>query len=82
MYDIAEPSGMRLHLTDYHLEMARLLIAERESPPRFSLEKIEPEGISLHEHVAKAAKLIEETGYKRRLPELQECNISYRPSVL
>lgn len=72
VYDIAEPSGMRLHLTDYHLEMARLLIAERESPPRFSLEKIEPEGISLHEHVAKAAKLIEETGYKRRLPELQE----------
>ena len=34
VYDIAEPSGMRLHLTDYHLEMARLLIAERENPPR------------------------------------------------
>lgn len=72
VYDIAEPSGMRLHLTDYHLEMARLLIAERENPSRFPLEKGEPEGISLQEHVAKAAKLIEETGYKRRLPELQE----------
>ncbi|WP_146162007.1 hypothetical protein [Nitrosomonas oligotropha] len=72
VYDIAEPSGMRLHLTDYHLEMARLLIAERENSPRFPLEKGEPEGISLHEHIAKAAKLIEETGYKRRLPELQE----------
>lgn len=72
VYDIAEPSGMRLHLTDYHLEMARLLIAERENPPRFSIEKGEPEGISLQEHVAKAEKLIEETGYKRRLPELQE----------
>lgn len=72
VYDIAEPSGMRLHLTDYHLEMARLLIAERENPPQFPLEKGEPEGISLQEHVAKAAKLIEETGYKRRLPELQE----------
>ncbi|MDV6345998.1 hypothetical protein R2083_00510 [Nitrosomonas sp. Is35] len=72
MYDIAEPSGMRLHLTDYHLEMARLLIAERESPPRVPLEKGEPEGISLQQHVAEAARLIEETGYKRRLPELQE----------
>lgn len=67
VYDIAEPSGMRLHLTDYHLEMARLLIAERENSLRG-----EPEGISLQDHVAKAAKLIEETGYKRRLPELQE----------
>jgi hypothetical protein len=67
VYDIAEPSGMRLHLTDYHLEMARLLIAERESSLRG-----EPEGISLQDHVAKADKLIEETGYKRRLPVLQE----------
>lgn len=70
--EIAEPSGMRLHLTDYNLEMARLLIAERENPPRFPLKKGEPEGISLQQHVAEAAKLIEETGYKRRLPELQE----------
>ncbi|MEZ5536538.1 MAG: SEFIR domain-containing protein [Thiolinea sp.] len=31
VFDIAEPSGMRLHLTDYHLEMARVLLAE-ESP--------------------------------------------------
>ncbi|WP_350112764.1 hypothetical protein [Nitrosomonas sp.] len=36
------------------------------------MEKIEPEGILLYEHITKAAKLIEETGYKRRLPELQE----------
>ena len=53
-------------------DMARLLIAERENPPRFPLEKGEPEGISLQEHIAKAAKLIEETDYNRRLPELQE----------
>jgi tetratricopeptide (TPR) repeat protein len=26
VFDIAEPSGMRLHLTDWHLEMARLLL--------------------------------------------------------
>ncbi len=34
VFDIAEPSGMRLHLTDYHLEMARLLLAEEENPPQ------------------------------------------------
>ncbi|WP_287601991.1 tetratricopeptide repeat protein [Thiothrix sp.] len=28
VFDIADGSGMRLHLTDYHLEMARLLVAE------------------------------------------------------
>lgn len=79
---------MRLHLTDYHLEMARLLIAEKENPPQppfFKggsqgsdvvaiphLEKGGPGRISVQEHVAQAAKLIEETGYKRRLSELQE----------
>ena len=90
MYDIAEPSGMRLHLTDYHLEMARLLIAEKGNPPRSPFSKggdqggdgdavsdVPPlekggRGISLQEHIAQAAKLIEETGYKRRLPVLQE----------
>lgn len=88
VYDIAEPSGMRLHLTDYHLEMARLLIAEKENPPQSPffkggssggdvvaippLEKGGLGGISVQEHVVQAAKLIEETGYKRRLPELQE----------
>ncbi len=72
VFDIAEPSGMRLHLTDYHLEMARLLIAEQENPSPTPVEKSDSAELSLHEHVAKAAKLIEETGYKRRLPELQE----------
>jgi len=69
-HDIAEPSGMRLHLTDYHLEMARLLITEQENPPQSPVEKGES-ALSLQEHIAKAAKLIEETGYKRRLPELE-----------
>ncbi|MDD5392523.1 MAG: hypothetical protein PHE17_05850 [Thiothrix sp.] len=32
VFDIAEPSGMQLHLTDYHLEMARLLVAETLTP--------------------------------------------------
>jgi tetratricopeptide (TPR) repeat protein len=37
VFDIAEPSGMRLHLTDYHLEMARLLLTEKETPPNLPL---------------------------------------------
>ncbi|MBS0299609.1 MAG: TIR domain-containing protein [Proteobacteria bacterium] len=69
VYDIAEPSGMRLHLTDYHLEMARLLLAEREDPASTSSGS---GALTIQDHVAEAAKLIEKTGYKRRLPELQE----------
>ncbi|MDP2224633.1 hypothetical protein [Nitrosomonas sp.] len=98
VYEIAEPSGMRLHLTDYHLEMVRLLIAEKGNPPQspFSkggsqgsdvvvispLEKGGPGGISVQEHVAQAAKLIEETGYKRRLPELLELQQRIREQPL
>lgn len=61
IFDIAEPTGMRLHLTDYHLEMARLLIAEGE----FSSSSIKG-------HLSYAAKLISETGYHRRDTELAE----------
>lgn len=51
---------MLLHLTDYHLESARLALAEghNESAARG--------------HIDAAAKLIEAIGYKRRLPELEE----------
>ncbi len=72
VYDISEPSGMRLHLTDYHLEMARLLIVEQENLSQSPVEQGESAALSVQEHVAQAAKLIEETGYKRRLPELVE----------
>lgn len=72
VFDIAQSSGMRLYLTDYHLEMARLLMAEWENSSRFSGERNEAKGLSLQEHVIEAEKLIEETGYKRRLPELKE----------
>jgi tetratricopeptide (TPR) repeat protein len=37
VFEIAKSSGMRLHLTDYHLEMARLLLAEEETPPNLPL---------------------------------------------
>lgn len=63
--DIAEPSGMRLHLTDYHLEMARLRLAQER------LQDARP-------HVAEAARLIEETGYHRRDKELEELSCKRR----
>ena len=60
-YDIAQRGGMRLHLSDYHLESARLTLTINQ--PLFEL--------TAAEHIAKAKKLIEDTGYKRRLPEVE-----------
>jgi tetratricopeptide (TPR) repeat protein len=57
--EIAERCGMRLFLTDYHLESCRLLLAENDLP-------------SAREHLEKASKLVEETGYHRRDREVQE----------
>lgn len=59
VFDIADHSGMRLHLTDYHLEMSRLLLAE---------EKTE----NLQYHIDEAKRLINETGYHRRDAELTD----------
>ncbi len=59
-HDIAQRGGMRLHLTDYYLECARLALSVDQ--PLFEL--------TAAEHVAKAKQLIEDTGYKRRLPEV------------
>jgi len=54
VFTIATRSGMRLHLTDYHLAMARR------------------DPVANREHIEKAAKLIEETGYHRRDAEVAE----------
>ena len=85
VFDIAEPSGMRLYLTDYHLEMARVLLAEEETPLIFPLSDEEQEAksgqvpsltregggwVTIKKHIEKAAKLIAETGYHRRDSEL------------
>ena len=59
-HDIARRGGMRLFLCDYHLESARLALTVNKSVHE----------LSANEHVAMARQLIEETGYKRRLPEL------------
>jgi len=56
--ELAESGPMRLHLCDYHLESARLALAENR-----------PDDARAHRR--EAAQLIEATGYKRRLPELQ-----------
>jgi tetratricopeptide (TPR) repeat protein len=56
--EIAVWGEMKLHLTDYHLEAARLCGAEgKEEEARGHLER--------------AKALIEETGYRRRLPEIK-----------
>ncbi|WYD79586.1 MAG: hypothetical protein V8K32_09735 [Candidatus Electrothrix gigas] len=58
--EIAQRGGMRLHLIDFHLEAARLsLTAGQDILNRTATE-----------HLAAAKKGIEETGYKRRLPEV------------
>ncbi|MEE9424337.1 MAG: hypothetical protein V3V18_05090, partial [Methylococcales bacterium] len=80
-HDIAQRSGMRLHLTDYHLESARLLltrlIVEVDSHSLKDLSSTELElKTQIIKHMEQASDLIEETGYKRRTPELlylQDC---------
>ena len=87
VFDIADGSGMRLHLTDYHLEMARLLVAEALTPtplpeveglndPSSSPSTAERErglgGEGITYHITEAERLINETGYHRRDKELAE----------
>jgi len=62
--DIAEAAGMRLFLCDYHLESARLALAEHTQPTQ--LKDL------ANSHVQQAAELIQETGYHRRDKELQD----------
>ena len=56
---IARRGEMRLHLTDFHLESARLALAESDST-------------AVREHLDKARQLVSETGYHRRDPDLDQ----------
>jgi tetratricopeptide (TPR) repeat protein len=56
---LATRCGMRLHLTDYHLEQARLYVAQSQT------DRARP-------HVGEARKLIADTSYHRRDAELAE----------
>ena len=77
VFDIADGSGMRLHLTDYHLEMARLLVAEeKEGVCNTPLQGTADVGAycirPLQYHITEAERLIAATGYHRRDKELLE----------
>lgn len=61
--DIAEPANMRLHLCDYHLEAARLALAEGDAD-------------AAADHCDQAEQLIKDTGYLRRQPELQALRLA------
>ncbi len=65
---LATRCGMRLFLTDYHLEQARLLLAQQN--PADALP-----------HYEAAKKLVEETGYHRRDPELADLNAQINPQL-
>jgi len=56
---LASRPGMHLHLADYHLEQARLLIAEQKST-------------EAHSHYQAAKQLVELTGYGRRFADLTQ----------
>lgn len=61
---IAQRGGMRLFLTDYHLGSALLALAEAEHATEFQQRKV------ARDHLEQARKLVEETGYHRRDPEV------------
>ena len=81
--EIAEYGQMRLYLTDYHLEACRNIKAQFAISKTKKEFTIIEEGIEknvskekmkklFNEHIAKAGKLIEKTGYHRRDKELTE----------
>jgi hypothetical protein len=81
--EIAEYGQMKLHLTDYRLEAARVIRAQLKAGGKKKKFAIIEDGMEktldknemekrFKEHVAAAGKLIEETGYHRRDAELEE----------
>ena len=87
--EIAEYGQMRLHLTDYHLEVCRLIreqLSAFSDQPSAKNYKIVEDGEELsltkeqmqakfHEHFKEAERLVKETGYHRRDGELEELRI-------
>jgi hypothetical protein len=97
-HEISRQGAMRLYLTDYHLESARLTLAQLSlaGAPKHAIRRIwqrifgartastngasravfQPDGVQTirsqaERHYEAARQLIEDTGYKRRLPELE-----------
>lgn len=69
--NIAKPSDMRLYLTDYHLGMSRLLLAELA---QLNITPATPVKIlnGICEHVDNASQLMQATSYRRRQAELNQ----------
>ena len=71
IYNIAQRNGMSLVLTDYHLESARLKLTValryHNSPTTGEKEIIQ----TAIQHISTAKQLIDDTGYKRRSPEVE-----------
>ena len=63
--EIADRSQMQLHLCDYHLAMAKLLQTRTDQ----ALDQNQP---AITHHLQTAKKIIHQTHYHRRLPELQQ----------
>lgn len=63
IYHIAEPSNMFLHMTDYHLESARLGLEMKKDKQSIQL------------HIDGAETLINDTGYHQRDNELAELKV-------
>ena len=63
--EIADRSQMQLHLCDYHLATAKLLRTRTDQ----ALDQNQP---AITHHLQTAKKIIDQTHYHRRLPELQE----------
>ena len=65
VFEIADRSEMQLHLCDYHLATAKLLQTRTDQ----ALDQNQP---AITHHLQTAKKIIHQTHYHRRLPELQE----------
>ena len=63
--EIADRSQMQLHLCDYHLAMAKLLQTRTDQ----ALDQNQP---AITHHLQTAKKIIHQTHYHRRLPELNQ----------
>ena len=65
VFEIAERSEMQLFLCDYHLAMAKLLRTRTDQ----ALDQNQP---AITHHLQAAKKIIDQTHYHRRLPELNQ----------
>ena len=63
VFEIAERGEMQLHLCDYHLAMAKLLRTRTDQ------DQNQP---AITHHLQSAEKIIHQTHYHRRLPELKQ----------